>query len=195
LRFLSLHSDVAVPALVKAIDDPARNVRLGALGALGTCGGRGKPYPDVVARIRDLALSDSDAAIREYAPQVLVKFTAHRDEALAFMREATASPDDAIRSGAFQSLWHLDPNNEGDNEDDALMQTVIRGLSDRNADVRQSAAAYVEREISAEQIAPYSSSLEALRHSDDPVVAASVIRALASLALWQQEAASPVPHP
>jgi hypothetical protein len=178
MRVLCSETDAAVPALMRALADPSRQVRLGAIGALGGYGKRGFPAQAVVSRLREMARNDVDGQVRQYAPCAVVRFAAHREDALRFIFESSRSSDDALRVGSFEAMWYLDMQSSRRHEREDLVEMALRGLADPLPDARRAAMEYLEQQVSAQQLAIHTSTLEALSASEDPLVARAATRCL-----------------
>lgn len=149
----------ATSALCRALEDPARDVRIAAARSLGRLG-----VPATAAPLLE-------CLVDRRVPRLIVAqaLLTIGPSAVPHLRELTLHPDAAERAGALELIGLL-----GDAGDTAV---VLRGLRDTSADVREQAALALGRVGAADA----SAALRAALDDRLPAVRAAAARALGAI--------------
>jgi hypothetical protein len=155
LRILLFESsDEVLAPLIAALDDSDGNVRLAALGALGSAA-RERALPvEIVDRIRHMA-NDVDPSVREHQVLCMARLL-DDDAARAELLAAFRSGDSARRGGA---IWALSMDDRFEQVE--FVEELIAALTDADPMVREQAASTLGNDVNFADFIPFEAQLKA----------------------------------
>ncbi len=124
LERIAEEPDIAVPALLVALDDPSPVVRVAACLALGAFSSKKETVIPAIGS----ALQDSDSAVRDAAAVSLAKMGAH---AIPALRARLADEDPGVRMLAAQTIGGIGAGAR------AGLPDLVAAIADRNVHVRK----------------------------------------------------------
>jgi len=177
----------ALPALIQALSNPDRTIRLGAALALRGIGVEARDaVPALMASLREDAEDPLETTVAEFAAQALGNIG---DDAVPALMAALADDDRRVRRGAARALGHMDPAmarsavaalaDATQDEDSRVRRASASALRHIGPDARAAVPVLTSRLADSDQWVRFSAIGALARIGDDgPAVASALVSAL-----------------